>query len=357
MTRRMFRMTIPCCILLLFHGYSVRAMAQAARTLIAQNGGQAADTTVTRSQLQMTLTVAGGPPPGPMQIGAFSAGGRAFGLREDTEVVRHEPYQAEAVTEFSQTLANGTHISQTITATVARDSDGRTYRSQKLGEDRAFISIYRVPEGPTPSSAANAPPTLTVVFDPVAKEHIDYLSDVKVAHILPVEISSITRGDRHVRVMPGTVGEERGETAPLPPPGGPEAGVTSGGGPGGMAIMAFPPGDGAQGDEQTSALGMRAIHGIATVGTRRTWTIPKGAIGNDRPLITTEETWYSPKLKLVVQSIRDDPRFGQTTFTLTNIRLTEPSSKLFEIPPGYRIERFPLPPAPPGPPVDGGGPG
>ena len=47
-------------------------------------------------------------------------------------MVKSEPYQAQAVTEMKQTLADGSHIDQTTTATVARDNDGRTVRIQKL---------------------------------------------------------------------------------------------------------------------------------------------------------------------------------------------------------------------------------
>jgi hypothetical protein len=290
-------------------------------------------------------------------MGAFSAAGGAFGPRAETEIVRNEPYQAEAVTEIKQTLADGTHIFQSIAATVARDRDGRTFRSQKLGQDRAFFPVFRIPGGPASSSARNVRPTLTVIFDPVARKHIDYLSDLKIAHVMPVEISPAGRSIRQGRAFPGPPRAEGGAIAAPPPP-------DEGGGPGGgppAAIFGFPPGAGAPRSEKTIALGTRTIEGLKTVGTRRTWTIPKGAIGNDRALLITEETWYSPKLKLVVRSVHNDPRFGQTSYTLRSIKLIEPSSRLFRIPPGYRVDEIPAPPlpgrppgSPSGPPPDGG---
>src|SRR5215470_12141673 len=71
------------------------------------------------------------PPFGPTQIGIVSTGA-GFALQESAETVRNEPYQALANTEMKQTLADGSHIDQTTTATIARDSEGRTVRIQKL---------------------------------------------------------------------------------------------------------------------------------------------------------------------------------------------------------------------------------
>jgi hypothetical protein len=50
------------------------------------------------------------------------------------------------------------------------------------------------------------------------------------------------------------------------------------------------------------------------------------------------EYWYSPQLGINMLSIRSDPRFGKQTFTATNLILSEPDPKLFELPEGYRVE-------------------
>src|ERR1700684_699953 len=75
-----------------------------------------------------------GPSLGPTQFGLVTTGGADFGIPVNAEVVKNRPYQAQAVTEIKQTLANGSHIVQTTTATVARDSEGRTVRIQKLSQ-------------------------------------------------------------------------------------------------------------------------------------------------------------------------------------------------------------------------------
>jgi hypothetical protein len=86
-------------------------------------------------------------------------------------------------------------------------------------------------------------------------------------------------------------------------------------------------------------LGTKAIEGIQVTGTRSVSTIPAGAIGNDKDIVVTRETWYSPELKLVIQSTQDDPRFGETMYSLTNIQRNEPDEALFQIPTGYKVEK------------------
>ena len=82
------------------------------------------------------------------------------------------------------------------------------------------------------------------------------------------------------------------------------------------------------------------IEGVQVTGTRSTSTIPEGTIGNDRDLNIIRETWYSPELKLVIQSTQNDPRFGQTTYTLKNIEQGSPDVTLFQVPANYTIDKI-----------------
>jgi hypothetical protein len=259
-------------------------------------------------QIQASGVVAG-----PMNV--------AFGFDGQLEVVKNHPYQAQAVTEMKQTLADGSHIVQSSKATVARDSEGRTVRIQRLG-----------PLGPLMASGAahDGGPTLTTIFDPVANTHTDYTSDSKTAHVMS---------------MP-----------PMPP--GPPAGgvVATGGGfsvsaAGGMVIGAGPAlVSGGQSISQfggpttakTEPLGTKTIDGVNVTGTRSTSVIPTGTIWNEKDIAITHETWYSPDLKLVIQSTSDDPRFGQTTYSLTNLEQRESDAGLFQIPADYKVDRMPV---------------
>ncbi|MDT7813620.1 MAG: hypothetical protein QOJ42_3536 [Acidobacteriaceae bacterium] len=264
---------------------------------------------------------------GPGQVAIVSTAGMV-GLQDKAAVVKNEPYQAQAVTEMKQTLADGSHIVQTTTATVARDIDGRTVRVQKLGA-----------MGPWKDSSSGNSQTLTTIFDPVAQEHIDYTSGSKVAHVFLMPSPP-----------PGAlVGAEGGFSVSVPSPlGVPEKGlIVSGSGPVGGALQGFAVQDrpfspqlskGVQ--PKTESLGTKTIDSVQVTGTRSTSTIPAGTIGNDRDLNIIRETWYSPELKLVVQSTQSDPRFGETTYTLKSIQQGSPDVTLFQVPANYTIDKI-----------------
>jgi hypothetical protein len=84
-------------------------------------------------------------------------------------------------------------------------------------------------------------------------------------------------------------------------------------------------------------LGKQSISGLETVGTRETTVIPTGQIGNNSPILTRREFWYSPQLGVNLISKREDPRFGIQNFGVTDIVLGDPDSKLFEVPEGSKI--------------------
>ena len=56
------------------------------------------------------------------------------------------------------------------------------------------------------------------------------------------------------------------------------------------------------GKEET--LGEQMIEGVKSTGTRHTMTIEAGAIGNDRPISTVTERWYSAELQTEVMTRR-----------------------------------------------------
>src|SRR5438552_13302736 len=69
--------------------------------------------------------------------------------------VKGIPYSARAVTSTKQTLVTGSEISTTVSALVARDSEGRTHREQTL------LGIGGLAIGRSES------PTVIVIQDPV----------------------------------------------------------------------------------------------------------------------------------------------------------------------------------------------
>jgi len=88
---------------------------------------------------------------------------------------------------------------------------------------------------------------------------------------------------------------------------------------------------------KTEELGKQMVEGVECEGTRVVTTLPAGAIGNERPIETVKETWYSPELQLMILSKRSDPRFGESTYRVTNIARYEPDAEHFQIPSDYTV--------------------
>lgn len=90
-------------------------------------------------------------------------------------------------------------------------------------------------------------------------------------------------------------------------------------------------------DATTRDLGTKEIAGVKAEGKLRSYEIPAGAVGNEKPIVVTDETWVSPELGLTVYSKHSDPRSGEHVYRLENLRRTEPSAELFAAPAGYEI--------------------
>lgn len=247
----------------------------------------------------------------------------------DGKVVRGAPYSAQAVTESVQTLADGNRIVRKTTAQVYRDSEGRTRRDQTLGT----IGPY---------AAAGDPPQTYFINDPVLG--VTYILDpkAKVAHKMArIELrEKIGQGapDKAIieRGLSGgaAAGASKGEThtftfstAPLPPDG-----------PGASDVHFYAY---KMADSKTEKLAPQTIEGVQAEGTRVTETIPAGEIGNEQPIQIVNETWYSPELQVMVMTRHSDPRFGETTYKLTNVVRGDPSPTLFQVPTDYTVKEGP----------------
>jgi len=253
----------------------------------------------------------------------------------DGKVVKGAPYSAQAISETTQTLADGNHIKRTNSATVYRDSEGRTRREQQLGAVGPWV-------------VSGEPQQTVLINDPVAG--INYILEprTRIARKMPLSFFRIER---------------------LPPNAGAGVGTGAGTGQGGTATFnvrvernvtmsasagaaPLPPLETAPRQEfsfiaapnggTTESLGKQTIEGVVAEGTRTTVTIPAGKIGNEQPIQITFEKWYSPELQTVVMSKHSDPLVGETVYRLTNIVRSEPSHTLFEVPSDYTIQEMPV---------------
>lgn len=243
---------------------------------------------LTLAALGMSVTAGltlgqGMPHRGPMGPGSFAFERLIGGF--GGKVVTNAPFSAQVTRETVQVLSNGTRVDQKENGTVARDSMGRTRR------ETTFQAI-----GPLTASGQAA--HVAFIRDTVAGKMYFLNEDQKTA-------ATMNRSARGNAGGPGPM----------------NMGMGGGGTP--------------NPNVQSTSLGTKTIDGLTVEGTRRTRTIPAGQIGNDKAIVITTEEWYSQDLQLVVSSTRTDPRFGTTTYQLTNINRNEPSESLFTVPADY----------------------
>ena len=287
------------------------AMVLAAAVVAA--GQTAPQTEERRVRVVRHVTAEGGTAPAEPVADVVGFVSSEFAWRDG--LVKGAPYSAEAITETTQILADGNRIVNKNSALVYRDSDGRTRREQTLSH-----------VGPW---ASQNPLTRIFLSDPVAG----------VSYILEPENRVARKTALPPRLMEEKgVGEHAvaGEfNLPLPPP------------PHGEApnIMFLAHGDnthfalaGGKAEHKSESLGKESVEGVMAEGTRTTMTIPAGEIGNERPIVVVSERWYSPELQTTLVTKQTDPRFGETTYRLTNILRSEPPRSLFEPPPGYTVQ-------------------
>jgi hypothetical protein len=277
------------------------AISATALGLFAQDN----KTTVEIAQGAVLGGMIGSPESGPVRFvnGAFSLPGKT---------VTGAPYSADEKTESVQTLADGTHITNSTTTRTYRDSEGRTRREitlQALGGDQP---------GPTTISINDPVAGVSYTLDPSRK----VAHQITMPKVQPAVLAAIPR----IGIEP-QANVTRTQSYSL----------TSNGQNVEYRVMQRS-GAPAERQVQREDLGDNLIEGVNAHGTRETSTIPAGAAGNDRPLTTTSERWYSPELQLEVKSVYNDPRMGQTTHTLTAISRAEPDASLFKPPADYTLD-------------------
>ena len=101
----------------------------------------------------------------------------------------------------------------------------------------------------------------------------------------------------------------------------------------------FPTGTEPSGDvfHQHEDLGVSSTEGEDTHGYRETTTVNPGVAGNDRPMVSAREFWYSSRLGINLISIVDTPQAGKQVFTAKDLSTSEPDPTRFEVPAGYKI--------------------
>src|SRR5258706_861521 len=208
------------------------------------------------------------------------------------------PYSAEQLSEFVETIANGTRVGHVWKEWLYRDFEGR------VRVERSMVNFADV----------DAPFRFVQIVDQIAgyQYFVDPVN--KVAHRITVP-----------PVTPDMV-----------PPAIPSIAD--------LSRMSFHqdtlnPGNGAKDSLQitTESLGTRWIEGILARGTQTTMRATAASFGNDRPMIRRTEAWVSEELKVLVLSKREDAKHGDMVTTMHNYRSINPDPGLFRAPPDYTI--------------------
>jgi hypothetical protein len=213
------------------------------------------------------------------------------GFVMEGRVVKGLPYSAHAITSIRQSLVTGSEINSSVTSLVARDSEGRTRREQTL----LGIGGIALPRSESP--------TVIAIQDPV--KLVNYLLDPRthLARMNHQRTPAQQEEARNVEV------NRRAEALKREPR-----------------------------TERTESLGVKTIEGLKAEGKRTVTTFPIGSVRNTAPIDVVVETWYSPELQEVLMTRRTDPRSGENTYRLTEIKRGEPAASLFEVPSDYRVE-------------------
>jgi hypothetical protein len=261
-------------------------------------------------------------------------------------LVKGMPYSAEEINETNQALADGTKIHRETKVSVYRDSEGRTRRETPDNvtiSDPVAGTTYVV--NPKTNSVRKLQMSNTMVY----RANGGAGGAVTVPDGDVTTFSVRTSGDGQANIVvngkqldPKAVAElvakakaegrsEMSHFDVLAPPamehvmaGTMTAGTMVAGQPAMVRRLMV----GGKGEP----LGKKNIEGVIAEGMRNVETIEQGAIGNDRPIQIVNEHWFSEELGMTVYSKRSDPRTGEETFRVTNIRRGDPPAYLFQAP-------------------------
>ena len=240
--------------------------------------------------------------------------GKVIGLEAGVmgPAVKGAPYSADEIHETTQVLADGTRIHNETKTTVYRDSQGRV-RRESPGE----VSIF--------DSTTGTSYVLNQNDQVVRKMQMAVSYDTKKIVTADGKTTTVTEGGFH----PGTARTFQFSTSDGPTT------IGTAGGPITIRQNFIMSDKLAAENAKKETLGPQILEGVTAQGTRITNTIETGAIGNDRPILVTEERWYSPDLQLNMIVKRSDPRSGEEITRLTNVSRNEPDPSLFTVPATY----------------------
>jgi len=281
-------------------------------------------------------------------------------------VVKGAPYCADALHETVQTLADGNRIVQSQTSRLCRDGEGRTRQElDRKGQRTIFLRDPVARESWVLDPERKSARRLGSMAAPDAQAWREFAEQIRAQvreqagklreqaqrdseqalkqHELalkqhaaalkamppePVVITQHDDGDgrtqRRIEVQVLRPGSGPAPLPPLPPlpPAPPVVSL--------HALQLAP-----RGEAVVSPLPAKEIEGLKVNGERSSWTIAAGKLGNEKPIVIMREVWSSPELMITVATRDFDPRSGEVSYRLQNIRRGEPDAALMRPPADY----------------------
>jgi hypothetical protein len=270
---------------------------------------------------------------------------RVMGLQGSImgRTVKNAPYSGVEIAESTQMLADGTRIHNETQTQVYRDSEGRMRRetpneitiwdpvanaswvlnpkgqtARKLPMGTFFYSTSNAAGGGVVTNVMRAgPPEMGRITMTDDVKGAKAAQEIKITHVESVRTAEAKLKqdvEQQLRVNATAGVMVAGPTADI------------------MTRKSL-----AAQKLNHESLGKRMMEGVNVEGTRMTATTDAGAIGNDRPINTVTERWFSPDLQTVMLTRTTDPRSGEEVFKLVNVNRSEPAAYLFQVPAGYQV--------------------
>jgi hypothetical protein len=190
--------------------------------------------------------------------------------------VPNVPLTAVAEVESTQTLDDGSTVTKKTINNIARDSQGRIYNERREMVAESF-------EGVPPLMSGH-------IYDPTTRLNTFFDPSTKLAR--------------------QSIFTEQMRQGP-------------------MAVTAR--------GVQSQDLGTQSMENVVVRGLRTTRTVSAASSGTGKPVVVTDEIWYSDELHLNMLVKHDDPRTGTQVVTVTHVNRSEPAAETFEVPAGYKV--------------------
>lgn len=227
------------------------------------------------------------------------------------KTVTGAPYSADETTQTVQTLADGNRIVSTSKSKVYRDQQGRRRVEQTMSNIGSLTGADSQ--------------TVVMIDDPTTSIHYTLHPDTRTAEKVETNVNNAANLETAAKM------KLQMETLDLKMRSAAKGTITAG-------VLSSSSKLAAEAStRQEEDLGPQNLEGVLVQGKRTTTTIPAGAIGNDRAIQIVDERWYSPELQMNIMTKHNDPRMGETVFTVTGVSRANPDPTLFQLPADYQV--------------------